>query len=77
MEEFPGQIMGIYIRDVSPEKRDKEVHQMARQVKEKGAEMVLAEETLSAAEHALSMGWINKDQLAEIKQECRKDKLDG
>ncbi|WP_017732866.1 App1 family protein [Nafulsella turpanensis] len=77
LEEFPGQIMGIYIRDVSPEKRDREVHRIARQVKEKGAEMVLAEETLSAVEHALSMKWINENQLAEIKEECRKDKQEG
>lgn len=77
LEEFPQQIMGIYIRDVSPEKRDSEVHTIAEKVREKGVEMVLAEETLSAAEHALSMEWINKDQLREIKQECAEDKQEG
>jgi phosphatidate phosphatase APP1 len=77
IEEFPGRILGIYIRDVTSEKRDQEVHQIARQVQEKGVEMLLVEETLTAAEHALSMKWINSDQLAAVKQECEKDQQEG
>lgn len=77
VKEYPGRILGIYIRDVSPEDRDKEVHQLAERVKEKGTEMVLVEETLSAAEHALRMNWINEDQLTDIKQECEKDEQQG
>jgi phosphatidate phosphatase APP1 len=74
VEQYPGRIIGVYIRDVSPEKRDKEVQQIARQVKEQGTQMLLAGETLTAARHALSMGWINESQLADIEQECDKDK---
>lgn len=73
LEEFPNQIIGIYIRDVSPEKRDKEVEEICKKVEEKGAQMVLVEETYSAAQHALKMNWINEEQLADIKQECEKD----
>lgn len=72
-EEFPGRILGVYIRDVSPDKRDKEVHEIAEQVKAKGAEMELVEDTLSAAQHALKMKWINKEMLEDIKEECEKD----
>lgn len=73
LEEFPGRILGIYVRDVTPEKRDKEVHKIAKEVKEKGPEMLLVEETFSAAKHASEMNWINEDQLAEIEEECKQD----
>ncbi|MDX5346497.1 MAG: App1 family protein, partial [Hymenobacteraceae bacterium] len=73
VEEYPDRILGIYIRDVSPDKRDKEVHEIARKVKEKGTEMVLSEETLTAAKHAYKMNWINKDQLSDVQKECEKD----
>ncbi|GAB3541878.1 App1 family protein [Pontibacter brevis] len=49
VQEYPGPILGIYIRDVSPEERDKEVKRIAEQVKAQGVEMELVEETLSAA----------------------------
>ena len=76
-EEFPDQIIGIYIRDVTPDKRDKEVHKIKEAVEAKGAEMLLVEETYSAAEHAQKMKWINSDQLAEIKKACKADKQDS
>lgn len=70
VDKFPGRILGIYIRDVSPDKRDKEVHKIADYVKGKGIEMVLVDDTLKAAEHAVNMKWINQDQLADIKEDC-------
>ncbi|HEV7349107.1 App1 family protein [Telluribacter sp.] len=73
VEEYPGRILGIYIRDVSPDKRDAEVRSIAEQVKEMGTEMLLSADTLEAARHALQMGWINEEQLADIEQECEKD----
>jgi len=73
VHEYPGRILGIYIRDVMPEKRDKEVNKIADALREKGVEMELVEETLSAAQHAEKMGWINEDQLADVKQACEKD----
>lgn len=73
-EEFPGRLLGIYIRDVSPEKRDKEVHRIKEEVQKKDAEMLLVEDTFSAAKHAEKMQWISEDQLAEIKEACKEDK---
>lgn len=73
MEEFPNRIIGIYIRDVSKDDRDKEVQELKKKVEAKGAEMLLVEETLSAAKHAAKMRWINEDQLEEIQKECEKD----
>lgn len=74
VEEYPGRILGIYIRDVSPDKRDKEIRQIAERVNEQGTEMILAEETVEAAKHALEMGWINENQLTDIQEECEKDR---
>lgn len=74
MEEFPGRIKGIYIRDVSPAKRDKEIRNMAHQVKEMGAEMLLIEDTLDAAKHAEKMKWIHQKHLIKVKEQSDKDK---
>jgi phosphatidate phosphatase APP1 len=71
--EYPGRILGIYIRDVSDDKRDKEVRSIAAEVKQKGVEMMLTPETLSAARHALRMKWINDKQMADIEEECQRD----
>ncbi|MEG9328852.1 phosphatase domain-containing protein [Salinimicrobium catena] len=73
LEEYPNQIIGIYIRDVTSDERDKEVKEIKKKVEAKGAEMLLLEETYTAAKHALKMKWISEDQLEDIKRECEKD----
>ncbi|MFD2513177.1 App1 family protein [Pontibacter locisalis] len=73
VDEYPGRILGIYIRDVSPDKRDKEVREIAQQLRKKGVEMELVEETYSAAKHAAKMGWVNDGQLEDVKQACEAD----
>ncbi|WP_114777538.1 App1 family protein [Botryobacter ruber] len=73
VEEYPGRILGIYIRDVSPDERDKEVRKIAGQLKKHNVEMELVQETLSAAKHAAKMGWINQEQLEDVKQACEAD----
>ncbi|MBC5775848.1 DUF2183 domain-containing protein [Pontibacter sp. KCTC 32443] len=74
VQEFPGRILGIYIRDVSAEERDKEVKSIAARLKKQHVEMVLAEETLSVAKHAAKMGWINQNQLEDVRKACEADK---
>lgn len=74
LDEFPGRIKGIYIRDVTPAKRDKEVKKMAEEVKEMGAEMLLIEDTLEAAKHAEKMKWIHHKHLEKVKEQSEKDK---
>ena len=73
VEGYPGRILGIYIRDVSDDKRDAEIKPIIDEVKAKGTEMLLLPDTLSAARHAVQMKWINKDQLAEVEAECKRD----
>jgi len=77
VEQYPGRILGVYIRDVSEADRDAEVTRIAEGVKQRGAEMLLLAETLSAARHALGMKWINADQLADVEAECQKDDQPG
>ncbi|WP_029036999.1 App1 family protein [Salinimicrobium xinjiangense] len=72
-EEFPDQLLGIYIRDVTPDKRDREVREIRKKVNDMGTEMELIEETFTAARHALRMSWINKDQLDNIRKSCEED----
>ncbi|MHA6250121.1 App1 family protein [Pontibacter sp. CAU 1760] len=73
VQEYPGRILGVYIRDVTPNKRDKEVNKIAVALQQKGVEMKLVEETFSAARHALEMGWINESQLEQVKRACEAD----
>lgn len=72
-KDYPGRLLSVYIRDVTPDKRDKEVNKITKKVEQKGTEMLLVEETFSAARHALGMGWINKDQLDSIRTACEED----
>lgn len=71
--EYPGRILGIYIRDVSGDERDKEVLRLGEEVKQKGVELLLTPETLTAARHAVRMNWINQHELAGVEEECRRD----
>jgi phosphatidate phosphatase APP1 len=65
IRDFPGRVKMIYIRDVDPSRR-KSVQQIARQIRELGVEMLLVKNTLEAANHALSKGWIRKEDLGPI-----------
>lgn len=73
VREYPGRILGVYIRDVSDKERDEEVHRIAEEVRKNGTEMLLLQETLSAARHALQMKWINKSQMSDVEEECKRE----
>lgn len=76
-KEFPKQLIGVYIRDVSQDQRDEEVQRIKKEVEQDGAQMLEATETFTAARHALGMGWINKDQLDKVRQSCEEDSKSG
>ena len=69
VKQYPGRILGIYIRDISDENRDAEIDRIIDAVKGMGTEMLLLDETLKAAKHAFQMGWINEHQLANVESE--------
>ncbi len=63
---YPNQIKAIYIRDVSSERRDKEVERIAERVKKLDVDMLLVWNTFVAAEHAIKHRLIPAEKLAHI-----------
>jgi phosphatidate phosphatase APP1 len=73
IKEFPGRILAVYIRDVSVEERDLQVKKISEGLMESKVEMVLAENSYSAAQHAASKGFIKPESLELIKAEKKAD----
>jgi phosphatidate phosphatase APP1 len=74
IKEFPGRILASYIRDVSVDERDIEVKNISDGILHHKVEMILAENSYSAAEHAASKGFINPEMLPLIKADKKADK---
>lgn len=73
VHSYPGRIRAIYIRDVTTPQRDREVRAIADEVAARGVEMVLAEDTIAAAEHAVQQGLISEVALPRIRREKLQD----
>ncbi len=75
VSEYPGRILAVYIRNVSVDlKRPEAIRELAKKVLEAGSTMILADDTLAFAKHAVEQGWILADTLDEIAAEVEKDK---
>lgn len=68
---FPGRVAAIYIRDVTGDERASAIKAMAIGLEEAGVPLLLFKETLTAAQHALSLGLINADTLTAIAADAR------
>lgn len=67
---YPARIHVAYIRDVNPaEQRRSAVRALAEELARDGGRLVLADDTLVAARHAASEGWIDADALTAIATE--------
>jgi phosphatidate phosphatase APP1 len=73
-EDYADNIQGIYIRDVTPDERDREVEEIAKRVGEKGIEMILAQDTLEAARHAAEHKWVHPDCIDQVAEQVERDK---
>jgi phosphatidate phosphatase APP1 len=74
VEEFPGRIPAIYIRDVTRSvERSAAVRALANEMLAAHCSLVLAEDTMSAATHAAAHGWIDAEALPAIEGEKRAD----
>jgi phosphatidate phosphatase APP1 len=72
VEEFPGRIPAIYIRDVTRSaERSAAVQALANEMLAVRCSLVLAEDTVSAAKHAATHGWIAAEALPAIEGETR------
>jgi hypothetical protein len=71
---YPNRIVAIYIRNVSHDlKRPEAIRELAKKVVEAGSTLILADDTIPMAEHAVEMGWISPVTMAEIREEKAKD----
>ncbi|QCR21679.1 App1 family protein [Pontibacter sp. SGAir0037] len=74
VQNHPGRILAVYIRDVNIEKHTRKVVAIADALKAEGeVEMVLVKETSEAAEHAAKHGFIFTEHIPAIKQEAKID----
>jgi phosphatidate phosphatase APP1 len=71
--DFPGRVLAVYIRDVSRSRRDREVEAIREDVCSRGIQMLLMEDTIAAAEHAVSHGFIRPDELPAIRADKARD----
>jgi phosphatidate phosphatase APP1 len=72
--KFPKRVLAVYIRNVSRDlKRPDAIRELAKKVVEAGSSLVLADDTLAIAHHALELGLISPQSLPSIGEEKRKD----
>lgn len=71
---YPDRIMAVYIRNVSKDlERPNAIRKLAEEVLEAGSTLILADNTLPMAQHAIEQGWIRAEAFPEIKAEKRAD----
>ncbi len=74
LHDHPGRILAVYIRDVTrSRKRSDAITVLAREARRAGGTLLLVEDTLAAARHAASQGWIDPARLGEIAAERDED----
>ncbi|MDQ3072555.1 MAG: DUF2183 domain-containing protein [Bacteroidota bacterium] len=67
VQKFPGRILAVYIRDVKLPSRAQVVIGISETLKEGETPMLLVENTIKAAEHAIARGYIPASRLEAIK----------
>jgi phosphatidate phosphatase APP1 len=74
VHEYPGRVLAVYVRNVSRGlERQEAVRALAKEVLEAGSTLLLADDSLAMAKHALDQGWIAEEHLPEIRAEKKKD----
>ena len=64
----------VYIRDVDPASHKKGL-KIAGKTGKLGVEMMLVTDTIEAAHHAVSKGWILEEDIAYIAEEKKEDEV--
>jgi phosphatidate phosphatase APP1 len=72
IRDFPGRVKMVYIRDVDPASHEK-VLKITEKIGTLGVEMMLITDTVEAAHHAVSKGWILEEDIAHIAEEKKED----
>lgn len=68
VEEFPGRIKAIYIRNVTTEARKEELSSIVNALANQGVDMVLKSNTSDAVSHAEDAGFIVEGSKAKVRQ---------
>ena len=78
VHEFPGRVRAIYIRDVTRNAdRSAAVQRLAEELRAAHASLVLAEDTVGAAMHAVEQGWISANAMPDICARKKEDEAAG
>ena len=72
IKDYPGRVKMIYIRDVQAS-RHEAMEEIQLKMQNFGVEMLLVTDTLDAARHALSKGWILKSDVIDIAETKKED----
>lgn len=72
IEDYPGRVKMIYIRDVQAS-RHAAMEEIQLKMQNLGVEMLLVTDTMDAARHALSKGWILKSDVIDIAETKKVD----
>ena len=72
IKDYPGRVKMIYIRDVQVS-RHAAMEEIQSEMKYLGVEMLLVTDTIDAARHALSKGWILKSDVIDIAETKKED----
>jgi len=74
VHEFPGRIRCVYIRNVWHRPgRERELERIAEEIRAAGSQMLTVDDTVTAARHAASQGWIRWQEVAEVQAHQRQD----
>ncbi|WP_257461868.1 App1 family protein [Archangium lipolyticum] len=74
VREFPGRIRCVYIRNVWHHSgRERELALIAEDIRAAGSQMLMVDDTVTAARHAASQGWIRWREVAEVQAHQQED----
>jgi phosphatidate phosphatase APP1 len=75
VHDHPSRILAVYIRSAHPAPdRAAAVRRLAQEVERAGSTLLLMDDTVAAAEHAASRGWIPAEALPLVREERAEDK---
>jgi phosphatidate phosphatase APP1 len=70
---YPGRILAVYIRNVSGEQHGSTVARFGAGGEQEHTQLVLVDDTLAAAQHAVSEGWIAERALEDVRAQKEHD----
>jgi len=68
VKDYPGRVKMIYIREITSGRREK-VIATGKKIKQLGVDFLLVKDTMEAARHAASQGWIKDTEIDTIGQQ--------